>query len=113
MVQSLSQPLKLSFIITSVPSGKTVGCVYFDEQERIWVKTGLTATGPAGNTLICTSSHATFFAPSYDNSPTDVEGEPICSADKCLLFLGGITHVKLLGCIVSQKSGEFARILRI
>ena len=86
MVQSLSQPLKLSFIITSVPSGKTVGCVYFDEQERIWLKTGLTATGPAGNTLICTSSHATFFAPSYDNSPTDVEGEPIWFVNNAYFF---------------------------
>lgn len=72
-VQSLSEPLRLSFIVTSVPSGKTVGCVYFDEQERIWVKTGLTAIGPDGDKLVCASSHATFFAPSYDTSET-VEG---------------------------------------
>ena len=75
-VQSLSDPLRLSFIITSVTSGKTVGCVYFEEQERIWVKTGLTAVGPTGDTLICTSTHATFFAPSYEPSDT-VEGKSV------------------------------------
>ncbi|XP_078368615.1 uncharacterized protein LOC144652478 isoform X3 [Oculina patagonica] len=99
-VQSLSEPLRLSFIVTSVPSGKTVGCVYFDEQERIWVKTGLTAIGPDGDKLVCASSHATFFAPSYDTSET-VEGKTSHDYTPAIVgtvlgFLFGILAVLLI-----------------
>ena len=66
-VQSLSQPLKLSFIITSVPDGKKLGCVYFDEEERIWLTTGLHAVTTPADTLVCESTHATFFAPSHES----------------------------------------------
>jgi len=72
-VQSLPQPLKLSFIMTSVPDGKKLGCVYFDEEERIWFTTGLNAVTPDGDTLVCESTHATFFAPSHESSSV-VEG---------------------------------------
>ena len=72
-VHSLPQPLKLSFIITSVPDGKKLGCVYFEDEEKIWVRTGLNAVTPAGDTLVCESTHATFFAPSHESS-TVVEG---------------------------------------
>ena len=75
VIQSLSPPIKLTFTITSVPDGKMAGCVYFDEQQRIWVKTGLKAIGPAGNLLICESTHATFFAPSHDSIHTTVVGK--------------------------------------
>lgn len=72
-VQNLPQPLKLSFIITSVPEGKKLGCVYFEEEERIWFTTGLNAVTPPGDTLVCESTHATFFAPSHESSSV-VEG---------------------------------------
>ena len=67
-VHSLPQPLKLSFIINSVPDSEKLGCVYFEEEERIWVTTGLNAVTPPGDKLVCESTHATFFAPSHESS---------------------------------------------
>lgn len=66
-VTGLSNPLKITFNnVPPPPDGKELGCNFFDTQIKVWVKTGLTAVDNGDNTLVCESSHATFFAPSHD-----------------------------------------------
>lgn len=70
VIQSLTHPLKLVFIILSVPKDKKLGCVYFDEDKKVWVKTGLKAIGLVSSEFTCESTHATYFAPSHDSVVT-------------------------------------------
>ncbi|PFX24468.1 hypothetical protein AWC38_SpisGene10933 [Stylophora pistillata] len=80
VIQSLVHPLKLFFFIPSVPKEKKLGCVYFDEDKMVWLKTGLKAVGPVSSNFTCESTHATYFAPSHDSvltkeqSSTDATG---------------------------------------
>lgn len=70
VIQSLTHPLKLVFIILSVPKDKKLGCVYFDEDKKVWVKTGLNAIGLVSSEFTCESTHATYFAPSHESVVT-------------------------------------------
>ena len=66
-VKGLSDPLIITFNnVSPPPDGKILGCNFFDTQRQVWVQTNLTAEDNGNNTLVCKSTHATFFAPSHD-----------------------------------------------
>ena len=63
-VHGLSTPLKLTFNICTLPEDKEVICSYFKETKKAWVTDGMNAVEPVDGSLICESTHATYFAPS-------------------------------------------------
>ena len=66
-VTGLSNPLTITFNnLSPPPDGKEFGCNFFDTKIQVWVQSGLTAVDNGNNTLVCESTHATFFAPSHD-----------------------------------------------
>jgi len=75
-VQGLSRPLRLTFYVGALPEGKEAQCKFFDEAQKVWVSIGMTAVGPENGTLICESTHATFFAPSQDKTNATTTASP-------------------------------------
>lgn len=66
-VKDLSDPLTITFNnLAPPPDGKEFGCNFFDTRIQVWAQSGLTAVDKGNNTLVCESTHATFFAPSHD-----------------------------------------------
>lgn len=94
-VTGLTKPLKLKFTVSPAPTGKQHGCNYYKEQTKTWVKIGLTAVDGGNNTLICESTHATFFAPSTDATNTTT-APPTTSA------VGGKDELCLNACAYSE-----------
>ena len=84
VVENLTDPLTITFFDLSTPrDGKKLACKFFDTKKQVWAQDGLTAVDSGNNTVVCESTHATFFAPSHDAvknastaAPTtaDVEG---------------------------------------
>ena len=63
-VHGLSTPLiKLTFNIGVVPEDKEVICSYFNETKKAWVSDSMNTVEPIDGSLICESTHVTYFAP--------------------------------------------------
>ena len=94
-VQGLSRPLRLTFYVGALPEGKEAQCKFFDEAQKVWVSIGMTAVGPENGTLICESTHATFFAPSQDKTNATTTTSPATT-------VGGETMLQILNTPIAN-----------
>lgn len=58
--------MKLVFIILLVLKDKKFGCVYFDEDKKVWVKIGLKVIGFVLSEFICEFMYVIYFVLLYD-----------------------------------------------
>ena len=90
-VTGLSNPLIITFNnVSPPPDGKKLGCNFFDTQIQVWAQNGLTPIDNGDNTLVCESTHATFFAPSQDavtNASTAAPTTPAVEGMDRLIFI--------------------------
>ena len=89
-VKNLSDPLTITFYnVLTPPDGKKLSCNFFDTERQVWAQDGLTAVDKGNNTVVCESTHATFFAPSHDavkNASTAAPTTPDVGGMDSLIF---------------------------